>query len=168
MDINNIKFFDSVYNDVLLKRKEMQNFRICAAKNHKYQGSIYEKECVPEILFKKDINNTYYTTCKDCRNYGKKVKKDGSPDEHGRFKCGKCRSIRTIDFCEKCSLKSLKDVKDKIEIHELVMWERIKELGYCCEQCKHVFVRGQSLNKIRSEIAFISWHLAALHTAHRG
>lgn len=120
-----------------------QDFMACGRRNHENRGSKFPRDRVPSILFLNPHNGSFYKLCYDCRQYSNKhrPKTNNEPDEQGEIKCGQCRTMRTKEFCEKCAENNRALAKKKIEIHNLVIWERISEIGSCCEKCKRVFLK---------------------------
>ncbi len=142
--MDSVNLFDILYNKYYVNR-ERPPFRKCSCDTHQYNGSVYQKEFVPLDKFINPYNNSYYKICLECRQYinqnrnNRKHKKDVVVSD--LYKCNGCRNLRTKDFCDTCSLKSLEVAKTKIEIHRLVIWERIVEVGCCCELCKRIFIK---------------------------
>ncbi len=122
-------------------------FMTCNSKSHTATISGFKYDRVPSSHFINSRDGSFFKMCYDCRKYhSTRPKKEGEHDEHGRYKCRHCRSIRTKDFCEKCTERSLAYAKKRTQIHNQVIWERIAEIGCCCERCKQVFLKKSKGN----------------------
>ncbi len=134
--IESIGFFDAVHKEVNEIRDTI-DIRQCHNIKHSSCGSLYPSHSVPSRFFANPYNDEYYKTCLACREYIKKCRTtpDTTPDEYGLFECKQCKSLRTEDICEKCMYAGVENTQTRIINDHLLTWEKILEIGCCCERC---------------------------------
>ena len=93
-----------------------------------------------------------YKTCKFCRDHDKTLRRDirkrrrdisQSATHSDIFDCAACGSSRTKEFCPKCQKKNEKAASDKRDAYNQLIFEKIQEIGTCCEMCRKTFLKPQ-------------------------
>lgn len=130
-------------------------FRHCSNPDHKTQGSIFEQDKVPTELFKKNDNtNTFFKTCKDCRekrsqNHAKNREKRKNEIKFNKKYCISCENFKsTYDFendiiktCKACNIKNRKTAEKIANMRNKLKLELIEKNGSSCELCKRIYLK---------------------------
>ena len=137
--------------------------RFCTHRSHNtISSSIYERDKVPILLFRKEPDNpksSYFETCLDCRNldaeYSKKriANKKICAEKEGKFFCTQCHNTKPIEeraknlddtlsiLCLPCKDIERSRSLDIRQCYDNIKLEFILKFQCSCQKCKCIYLK---------------------------